>query len=288
MEEIAHNKFHCLNEFAMKILAIVLMTIDHVGIFLILYNITDVGTVLRDIGRLAFPLFILMLVEGVRHTRNYPKYVLRLGIIATAIALVEAIIYYFIDSGISIAYSPFIDLVVLSLILYLIKRKDKFTWLIILPIMFIGLSFAVQIYENLYNSTVLWFPFYLRPGYCLYGLLLAVGFWFAFPLSKKIMSISSNTNSLVGTSYHRTCLNATLSAILFLVIIAIYLLELIPGARIYSDGYTSVTWSLLAIPFILIYNGKRGYNKPWFKYGCYLYYPLHIAIIFAIFSLIFM
>ena len=51
-----------------------------------------------------------------------------------------------------------------------------------------------------------------------------------------------------------------------------------------------VTWMLdiqlyamLAGAFILLYNGRRGYNKKWFQYGSYLYYPVHMAIIYLIF-----
>ena len=38
--------------------------------------------------------------------------------------------------------------------------------------------------------------------------------------------------------------------------------------------------------FVLLYNGRRGYNKKWFQYGSYLYYPIHLGIIFLIFELI--
>ena len=34
--------------------------------------------------------------------------------------------------------------------------------------------------------------------------------------------------------------------------------------------------------FILLYSGKRGYNAKWFQYGSYLYYPLHLLVIFGI------
>lgn len=286
MELIQHSKYHFLNEFAIKVIGLILMTLDHIGVLLLMYNIEPLGTIFRCIGRIAFPLFILMLVEGARHTKSFSKYILRLGIIASAISLAEVIIFYFIDQGIQIAYSPFNDLVLLALILFFIKRKDKLSWLAILPISLIGLSFAVEIFENLNNSTVLWFPFYLRPGYSLYGLLLTLGLWFAYPLAKKILSISDSTKNLEGTSYHRSCINLVMGAIVFLVVLAMFVLEFATGMHFYTNGKASITWAFVSIVFFLFYNGTRGYNKPWFKYGCYLYFPLHLIIIFAIFTLV--
>ena len=42
-----------------------------------------------------------------------------------------------------------------------------------------------------------------------------------------------------------------------------------------------VQWySLLAIPLLEMYNGKRGYTK--LKYLFYVYYPLHLAVIYGV------
>ena len=67
--------------------------------------------------------------------------------------------------------------------------------------------------------------------------------------------------------------------------VALYLCDtLIPW------GYTWVLdiqlFAIVAGAFILLYNGYRGYNKKWFQYGSYLYYPLHMAILYLIFSLL--
>ena len=57
----------------LKWIAIVTMTIDHIG--LILY---PEYIVLRYIGRLAFPLFAYLLILGMESTRSVMKYFLRL------------------------------------------------------------------------------------------------------------------------------------------------------------------------------------------------------------------
>jgi hypothetical protein len=60
---------------ALKLVAIVSMTIDHVGAILL----PQVGW-LRIIGRVAFPLFAYQLAAGYLHTHNLSRYVLRLAI----------------------------------------------------------------------------------------------------------------------------------------------------------------------------------------------------------------
>lgn len=61
----------------LKLLAILTMTIDHIGA--VLYPEV---TVLRLVGRLAFPIFAFLLVEGYGHTSDVKKYLIRLWVFA--------------------------------------------------------------------------------------------------------------------------------------------------------------------------------------------------------------
>ncbi|MEG2144984.1 MAG: TraX family protein, partial [Oscillospiraceae bacterium] len=54
-----------LNGTNLKLLAILLMTVDHVGAILF----PEIGA-LRIIGRLAFPIFAFLICEGVEHTHD--------------------------------------------------------------------------------------------------------------------------------------------------------------------------------------------------------------------------
>ena len=70
-----------MSTFALKLIAIITMAIDHVTAVFIPNN-TEVYLVGRLIGRLAFPIFAFLLVEGFFHTSNIKKYLTRLGIFA--------------------------------------------------------------------------------------------------------------------------------------------------------------------------------------------------------------
>lgn len=56
-----------------KIAAILLMVIDHIGLFLLNNNI-----LFRAVGRLAFPMFVYLLVDGYHRTKDLKRYMLRM------------------------------------------------------------------------------------------------------------------------------------------------------------------------------------------------------------------
>lgn len=62
-----------LTNYHIKLLAALLMVIDHIGVVLF----PDV-LLLRTISRFSFPLFAWLLVQGERHTTNFSRYALRL------------------------------------------------------------------------------------------------------------------------------------------------------------------------------------------------------------------
>ena len=278
-------RYHILSSFWIKVIALFLMTLDHVAKFMYFNEISpQIADILEIFGRLGFPLFILLLVEGVRHTSHFGKYMLRLGILGAVVLIGQIVIHHgFMD--IYAFYSPLIDLLLCALILYLLKQKNRKSFWAILPIAYIILSFIVMSLENVQNIEIWWFPFYLRSGYNIFALLLSLGFFYAYPVAKWMLKNYGNgAENLEGTAYERLLVNTLMCFVLLLTVLIVYLLSFIPGGDIYTIAHES--YAMCAIVFIFLYSGELGYNKKWFKYGAYAYFPLHIAIIFLIFLLI--
>ncbi len=70
-----------MNSYHLKLIAIITMLIDHTGAVLVPGN-TMLNLIMRCIGRLSFPIFVFLLVEGFHHTKDVKKYLLRMGAFA--------------------------------------------------------------------------------------------------------------------------------------------------------------------------------------------------------------
>ena len=75
---------------ALKILAAIFMTIDHIGVILFPRVL-----ILRIIGRLALPIYAFMIAEGCKYTRNKKKY---FGMVFGLGAICQ-IVYYLFDGS---------------------------------------------------------------------------------------------------------------------------------------------------------------------------------------------
>lgn len=199
---------------------------------------------LRIIGRLAFPIFAYMIAEGCRYTRSRARYFL--GIFAMA-ALCQTV-YYFFDGSTLMCI-----LVTFSLSILILYALQDFQ-------------------EALISGQSLW-RCVLRFGV----LALTVGgvYWLHRHLSidygfrGTLVPVLAGAFQPRGKGKDHKALN-----LLMLGIGLVILARWMGGVQM---------WSLLALPVLALYSGRRG--KANLKYFFYIFYPLHLAALQGLYML---
>ena len=128
----------------LKIIAMISMLIDHIGVELLPGN-----DVLRIIGRLAFPIFAYMIAEGCRYTRNRVKY---LSCIFGMGAVFQVVYYFFINSlyqGILITFS--LSIITIYCIDGFIKNKSPL-FRAAMTVIMVGVLFVVFAAPHLFKK----------------------------------------------------------------------------------------------------------------------------------------
>ena len=157
------EKIKCLTGFELKMIALITMTIDHIGAVLL----PQYGF-LRVIGRIAFPIYCFLLVEGYFHTKDIKKYILRLLIFAMIsevffdMAFYEKLCYSRHQNVFFTLLIGLITIFIADLIRARFLEKNKFFSLILTIIILISGGMLADI---------------LRTDYSLYGVFIIFGFY---------------------------------------------------------------------------------------------------------------
>lgn len=244
-----------MSALALRILACVCMLLDHIGFCFprLIY--------LRYVGRLAFPLFVFLLVNGYGHTSSRLRYALRLALF-TLISQVPFALFCghesFLTKG-NVFFTLLCALLVIWATDALLKGKVT-RWLAFLP----GLAAVALFYFGI-----------LKSDYGYKGILLALTFRY-LGKNKVLTVLGSFCSVFFGQ----------------LLAVAKWLCLLLMGRELafpMPNEWTRIQiFSLLALIPIFLYNGKRGKmprNKAAAKavqWGFYLFYPLHLTILYLL------
>jgi len=127
----------CLSGNQLKLLALITMTLDHVGL-----QILPQYPILRILGRLAFPIFAYMIAEGAKYTKNRLKYFLQMF----GLGLLCQLVYFFAMDSL---YQCILITFSLSVVLiyawdHAVKRRRLDAWLLF-ALAFLAVFFLVEV-----------------------------------------------------------------------------------------------------------------------------------------------
>lgn len=183
--------FRGISGSTLKLIAIVTMFIDHLGATVLrailqlpsvlanpqLRNTwADIYNASRDIGRLAFPIFCFLIVEGFLHTRNVKKYAQRLFLFALISEIPFDIAlkgHWFYPDKQNVYFTLLIGLLVMAGIVWITDNGRKNLFLAILPIA-AGMYLAWLIdtdynYKGVFLIAILYLMRYARLYQCIGG-----------------------------------------------------------------------------------------------------------------------
>ena len=153
-----------MTTFQLKLLAVILMVIDHIGYFLFPSNM-----ILRIIGRLSFPLFAFLIAKGYKYTSNRKRFFLRLFIFANIIQLPVL----FIPIPVNIFYTLSFGLLMIMVYEMNLSFTKKYFYLL-------GICFLTYL---------------INPDYSIYGVLLILVIhifmdkWLQLAISFMVLSL---------------------------------------------------------------------------------------------------
>jgi len=232
-----------LSSLSLHVMAMTFMLCDHLW-----GTIVPGNDWLTCIGRISYPIFAFLIVEGYFHTKNLRKYALRLLIFA-----IVSEIPFNLAMGSRVFY-PIHQNVLWSFLisLGLIHRNERAkaygkVWRQILTgcstvilAYILGLVTMVDFYHAGILTVLVFYFFRRRTWWSLLGQIICL--WHI------------NTEMLGGLSY-----------------------ELRFGGETYF--FVRQGFAMLALIPIWLYRGKQGYHSKATQFACYAFYPLHLLIL---------
>lgn len=263
---------------ALKLLALVLMLLDHVALF-----IPGMPVWMHYVGRASAPIFMFCLAEGFKHTGNKIRYLKRLyigsavmGVINTAAAIL------FPDARVALDNNIFATLFLIGLIITVyekMKSKERD-----------GMQLLVMAVISQIVSIVVCFVVD------------------AMAMALETEGLAEQTFSLIVRENASVLVNALIPNLLFceggylmvlfgfmmyyygknkkrMSFIYVYMCVVYAFIIFFTEGgmsalFNNYQWMMiLATPFFLIYNGEKGQGL---KYLFYIFYPVHLIALFLI------
>lgn len=151
-----------MNSFVLKLFAVIFMMIDHIGI---LFFPKVLG--FRIIGRIAFPIFAFLIVEGFIYTSNIKRYILRL----TLFGIISEIPFNLLVSGEMFCaeyQNVFFTFVIGLVMLCFLKNNVVIMYNNIIIIMAVLMAVLLKTDYSLYGIALIYLFYMFRDSYLKY------------------------------------------------------------------------------------------------------------------------
>lgn len=294
---LTETKWHGLTAFQLKLIALVCMTIDHVGAYgSEVPAIQAHYSLLRGVGRVAAPIFLFLVVQSLRHTRSRKKFLLRLylagmgtGLFVTAMnVLLGKRLGYFTPGNILFTFFYTVLYILLGeKLIGAVRERDLRTGLLclaglgasVLPTVFqLPLADAIgalsgprqrlyYLLEGLRKSLV--------PGWndVDYGIgLMVLG-------AALYIARTKGRQCAVFAVFWAVCAGG-----MYLAGPRLGELYMLQSYHFFPAFFNNSQLRMIcALPLLVLYNGQRGRPSKWFFYW---YYPVHREIIFLVVTLL--
>lgn len=239
-----------MTSFSLHMMAMIFMLFDHMWITVIYGN-----DWMNYLGRLAFPIFAFMIVEGYMYTSNLRKYVGRMFLFA----LISEIPFNLVVGG-GFIY-PF---------------HQNVLWTFLLGMLCISIIERSKKTQNLCLQIII--SIFVIAGAYIIGILSMVDYHAAGILTVLVFFFFRG-----HTWYHRLGQLIGLYYINFEMLGGMYDVFEILGRTV---EFPRQGFAIFALIPIWLYTGKRGMHHKWIQYFNYAFYPLHLLIL-SFFSSIF-
>jgi len=230
----------------LHVLGMLLMLCDHVWA-----TVLPAAEWLTCIGRVAFPIFAFMIVEGYFHTRNLRRYLLRMLVFALVSEIPFDLMYsdsVFYPYHQNVLWTFLISLVLITLMEKMRERLRPALAVIgccgVVLLGFVAGYLTMVDYYGVGVLTVVVFYFFRKRS------------WQSF-LGQLVCLYVLNVKILGGYYYELSLFG-------------------------YSFALVQQGLALLALVPIWLYRGRQGTHSKTFQYVCYGFYPVHMVLLFLL------
>lgn len=282
-----------MDRFKLKILMILFMLLDHIAVF---FNGAPFW--FHYVGRVVMPVFFYLLVEGYFKTSSKANYLKRLLVASEIMFLGNIIISLALLRGVDgshLAYSDFkftsylcvIGIIIVGIIIMYLSLKDKFISdkkaCIYIFLMIASRGILMHVFDSKLNMLQNNIFISLVAGFImLNGMSKFRTKDYKSAFVKTIVAVSlgiASESLIIGPVFvfiFYKCFNNRRDMYIAIIVFSTLFL---PGFNIHAMLTYPLWMMVFSIPFIYIYNGKKGRDLRWLFY---VFYPVHLWIIFIV------